>query len=117
MGRPATSDTVRSVNVGAGDRNGAYLGIDPGALHLVENLSNLFQVSDVSTVRVEGTIPRRALREGIDEEFMNATGVDLEVEFVGEGVKPALKTEGADQGRMSGWYKGVSIPDLPRDTY
>ena len=105
------------MNVSAGDRNGAYLGIDPGALHLVENLSNLSQVGDVSTVWVEGTIPRRTLREGIDEEFMNATGVDLEVEFVRDGVKPALKTEGADQGRMSGLYIGVSISDLPRDTY
>jgi hypothetical protein len=117
VGRPATSDTVRSVNVSTGDHNGAYLGIDPGALHLVENLSNLFQVGDVSTVRIEGTIPRRTLREGVDEEFMNATGVDLEVEFVRDGVEPALKTEAADQRYVSGWYIGVSTSDLPRDMY
>jgi hypothetical protein len=40
----------------------------------------------VSTVWIEGTVPRRTLREGVDEEFPNATGVDLEVKLVRDGV-------------------------------
>ena len=62
----------------------------------------------MSAVWIEGTIPRRTLREGVNEEFLNATGVDLEVESVRDGVKPALKTKDADRGYMSTQYKGAS---------
>jgi hypothetical protein len=51
-------------------------------LHLVENVSDFLQVSDVSTVWIEGSIPRCPLREGVDDEFLNAAWVDLEMKLV-----------------------------------
>lgn len=65
---------------------GPYLWCYRGALHLVKDISDLFQVGDVSAIWIEGPIPRRALGEGIDEKFLNATGMDLEVKFVCDGV-------------------------------
>jgi len=55
-------------------------------LHLVESVSDLFQIGDVGAVRIEGPIPRRTLREGVNEKFLNATWVDLEVKFVRDRV-------------------------------
>jgi hypothetical protein len=77
-------------------------------LHLVKNISHLFQVGDVSAIWIEGTIPRCALREGINEKFLNATGMDLEVKFVCDGVQPTLKTENADQRFTSRRDDGVN---------
>jgi len=55
-------------------------------LHLVKDVSDLFQISDMSTVRIEGPVLRCTLREGVNEEFLSATGVDLEMELVRDGV-------------------------------
>jgi hypothetical protein len=66
-------------------------------LHLVEDVSDLFQVGNVSTIWIEGSIPRCALREGIHEELLNATWVDLEMELVRDRVYPALGAEDPDQ--------------------
>ena len=76
------SDRGRSASVGTDDCSGPHLGIDRRALHLVENVSDLLQIGDVSTVWIEGPVPRRSLGEGINEEFLNTTWVDLEMEFV-----------------------------------
>ena len=40
----------------------------------------------MSTVWIEGTFPRRTLREVPDEQFLSTVGVDLEVKFVRDGV-------------------------------
>ena len=97
MGKPTTPNIARSASVRAVNCDEPYFWIDRGALHFVEGVPDLFQIGDVSTTRVEGTVPRRALREGIDEEFLNTTGVNLEVEFVRDGVQPTLKAEDPDQ--------------------
>ena len=60
----------------------SHLRINGGTLHLIENVSDLFQIVDVGTVWIKGSGPRRALRKGINEEFLNATRVDLEVKLV-----------------------------------
>ena len=95
MGRPTRSDAVGSA-WSANERDEPYLGINRGALHLVDDVSGLFQISDMSTVRIEGFGPRRSFREGINKELLNAAWVDLEMEFVRDRVQPALETEGAD---------------------
>ena len=82
MGKPTTSGTGRSASVGTDDCSGPHLRIDRGALHLVESVSDLFQIGDVSPVWIEGSIPRCSLGEGVDEEFLNTARVDLEMEFV-----------------------------------
>ena len=74
-----------------------HLRVDRGALHLVESVSDFFQIGDVGPIWVEGPVPRRTLREGINKKFLNATWVDLEVKLVRDRVQPALKAEYADQ--------------------
>ena len=91
-GRPTVSNTERSA---AGSEGGeghhvSHLGIDRRALHLVKNVSDLFQVRNVTTIWIERSIPRCALGEGVDEEFLNAPSVNLEVEFVRDRIDPAL---------------------------
>ena len=98
---------MRSASASAGGCYGPYLRIDCGTLHLVEGVSDHLQVGDVSTVRIKGPVPRRTLREGVYEEFLNATRVDLEVKFVRDGVEPALKTEDTDQRCISKRYVGA----------
>jgi len=55
-------------------------------LHLVKGVSDLFQIGDVSAVRIEGSFPRRSFWKAINEEFLNTTRVDLEMEFVRDGI-------------------------------
>ena len=86
MGRPTTSDTARLVGISVGNRYRPYLGIDRRALHLVEDVSDFSQIGDVSAVWIESSVPRRSFREGINEEFLDTTRVDLEMEFVRDGV-------------------------------
>ena len=86
MGRSTTFDAAGSASTSADDRYGPHLRIDRGSLHLVKDVSDLFQISDMSTVRIEGPVLRCTLREGVNEEFLSATGVDLEMELVRDGV-------------------------------
>ena len=86
MGRPTTLDIVQLAGIGVGNRYGPHLRIDRRALHLVEDVSDLFQIGDVSAVWIESSVPRRSFGEGINEEFLDTTRVDLEMEFVRDGV-------------------------------
>ena len=86
VGRPTTLGVVRLAGIGVGYRCGPYLRIDRRALHLVECISNLFQIGDVSAVWIEGSVPRRSFGEGIDEELLNTTRMNLEMEFVRDRV-------------------------------
>ena len=78
--------TVRLAGVSVGDRYGPHLRIDCRALHLVEDVSDLFQIGDVSAVWIESSVPRRSFGEGIDEEFLNTKRMDLEMELIRDGV-------------------------------
>ena len=55
-------------------------------MHLVEDVSDLFQIGDMNAVWIEGSVPRRSFGEGIDEEFLNTTRMDLEMEFIRDRV-------------------------------
>ena len=82
MGRPTTSGTAWSAGTSVGDCYVPHLRVDRGALHLVESVSDLFQIGDVGAVWIDGPVPRRTLREGINEELLNTTRVDLEMKLV-----------------------------------
>ena len=93
MDRPTTLDVAQLTGNSVGDGYGPHLRVYRGALHPVEDVSDLFQIGDVGTVWVQGSIPRCTLGERVDEEFLNATRLDLEVEFICDGVEPTLKED------------------------
>jgi hypothetical protein len=68
----------------------AYGRRDGGALHLVEELTDLLQVREVCTIGVERAVTRCAGRKGIDEKLFNTTWVNLEVKVAGHRVFPGL---------------------------
>lgn len=70
---------MRSAGIGGGNDYGSHLGVNSRTLHLVEDVSGLFQVGDVSTVWVESSVPRCSFGKGINEEFLNAARVNLEM--------------------------------------
>ena len=77
---------MQLAGVSVGNRYGPYLRINPRALHLVEDVSDLFQTGDMSAIRIEGSVPRRSFGKGVNEQFLNTTWVDLEMEFVRDRV-------------------------------
>jgi hypothetical protein len=86
VGRLTTLDTVRLAGIGVGSRYGPDLRIYRRALHLVEGVSDLLQIGNVSAVWIEGSVPRHSFGEGANEKLLNTTRVDLEMEFVRDGV-------------------------------
>ena len=84
---------ARLTSNGIGDGYGPHLRVYRGALHPVEDVSDLFQIGDVGTVWIRGSAPRRTLGERVDEEFLNATRLDLEVKFICDGVEPTLNED------------------------
>lgn len=85
MGIQTVLNTVRSASVNT-TLSHTYLRINCGALHLVESVSDLFQIGDVSSVRIKSSVPQRSFWEGIDEELLDTTWVNLEMEFVRDRV-------------------------------
>jgi hypothetical protein len=71
-----------------------YRRCDAGPLHLVQGLTDLFEICDVGAVWVERILAIDALREGIDKELHRATWVDFEVEVTRDGVLPELSCVG-----------------------
>jgi hypothetical protein len=68
-----------------------YRRSDSGALHLVEQTANLFEVGKMCAVWVKSAFTRSSFRQGINMEFLNTTRVDLEMKTSSSRILPNLK--------------------------
>ena len=69
----------------------AYLGSNRRALHLVQQSANLLEVLEVGTIWVESALAAYTGRQRIDEKFLSAARVNLEVKLASDRVLPRLK--------------------------
>lgn len=65
------------------------LGGDSGSLHLVDNVTDFLKVLEVSSVGIQSTFTVGARWEWVDNEFLDTTGVDLEMQVASDRVLPA----------------------------
>jgi len=71
------------------------------SLHLVEDLTNFFEICDVGAIWVEHVLAMDALREGVDKKLHCAAWMDFEVKMAGDGVLPEHR-EDLDFGFVPG---------------
>jgi hypothetical protein len=64
------------------------------ALHAVQNLADLLQISDLCAVGVKCAFPRGSLREWVHNESSSAAWMNLEVQAACDGVLPELDPQG-----------------------